>query len=71
MPEDPSSRVVASVHCARQNSRVEVEGCAGCAHFARIEPHEAGYVLLCCGELEPEPREESLADDPAGEKSER
>lgn len=32
---------------------MEAEGCAGCAHFGRIEVHEAGYVLLCHEEEEP------------------
>jgi hypothetical protein len=66
--DDPASRVVASVHCVHKNCRVEVEDCAGCAHFARIEPHEAGYVLLCCAQDEAQARAESPGDDAAGKQ---
>jgi hypothetical protein len=58
-PADPSSRVVARVHCTRAGCALEVEGCAHCAHFGRIEVHEAGYVLLCQEE------DESRRDAPA------
>lgn len=44
---DPTSRVVAHVHCTRRRCAIEVRDCADCQHFARIEVHEAGYVLLC------------------------
>jgi hypothetical protein len=26
---------------------MDVEDCAGCPHFVRIDTHEAGYVLVC------------------------
>jgi hypothetical protein len=39
--------VTASVTCARRGSVMNVEDCAQCPYFARIETHEAGYVLLC------------------------
>jgi hypothetical protein len=45
--EDERPRVVASVRCQRLECDVLVEACAHCARFARIETHEAGYVLLC------------------------
>jgi hypothetical protein len=45
--EQGRPQVVASVRCERQGCEVSVEACARCVHFARIEPHEAGYVLLC------------------------
>ena len=68
VPDDPASRVVASVHCAHKDCIVDVEDCAGCARFARIEPHEAGYVLLCCVEDQLEVHAESLADDDDAEQ---
>lgn len=45
--EPGSDRVEATAVCARKNCRVNVEDCARCAHFARIDTHEAGYVLVC------------------------
>lgn len=45
--EDEHPRVVASVRCQRRDCDVLVEVCARCERFARIETHEAGYVLLC------------------------
>lgn len=45
--EPQSGRVVASAVCARKGCSVNVEDCAHCAHFARIDSHEAGYVLVC------------------------
>jgi hypothetical protein len=44
---DGVTRVVARVECARRGCTMEVEQCAGCSHFVRIETHEAGYLLLC------------------------
>lgn len=41
------SKVVASVMCERRGCEMRVEVCARCPRFARIETHEAGYVLLC------------------------
>jgi hypothetical protein len=40
-------RVIASAHCVRKDSTMDVEDCAGCPHFVRIDTHEAGYVLVC------------------------
>jgi hypothetical protein len=45
--ERDSGRVIASAVCARKGCSVNVEDCARCAHFARIDTHEAGYVLVC------------------------
>ncbi|HEX6240740.1 MAG TPA: hypothetical protein VFZ61_07600 [Polyangiales bacterium] len=45
--ERGSGRVVATAVCARKGCAVNVEDCAHCAHFARIDTHEAGYVLIC------------------------
>ena len=42
-----TGRVVATAVCARKGCSVNVEDCARCAHFARIDTHEAGYVLMC------------------------
>jgi hypothetical protein len=49
LARDPAqpSKVVASVTCERLGCDVLVEACARCPRFARIETHEAGYVLLC------------------------
>lgn len=44
---DGSSHVVATVACTRRALPVAVDECARCPYFARIEPHEAGYVMLC------------------------
>jgi hypothetical protein len=38
---------VATVHCERYDRTVEVEDCGYCERFARIDTHEAGYVMLC------------------------
>jgi hypothetical protein len=40
-------KVVARVRCERMDCDVLVEQCARCPRFARIETHEAGYILLC------------------------
>jgi hypothetical protein len=45
--ERDSGRVVASAVCRRKGCSVNVEDCAQCAYFARIDVHEAGYVMLC------------------------
>lgn len=55
------SRVVASVECERAGCCVRVETCARCPRFARIEPHEAGYILLCRA------RDEAVAEGTTGE----
>ena len=45
--------VQATVECERGPSTKNVEECAGCPRFARIEVHEAGYSLMCqSGEAE-------------------
>jgi hypothetical protein len=41
------TQVVARVACERLDCDVLVEQCGRCQRFARIETHEAGYVLLC------------------------
>ena len=43
----PEARVIASAHCVRRDCKMDVEDCAGCPHFVRIDTHEAGYVLVC------------------------
>jgi hypothetical protein len=40
-------RVRALVSCERRKCELEVDVCASCSRFARVETHEAGYVLLC------------------------
>jgi len=49
---DEAVHVVATVECARQACTVRVENCARCAYFARIDVHEAGYVMLCRSEID-------------------
>ncbi len=39
--------VVATVECERKACRLRIEMCVRCERFARIEPHEAGYTMLC------------------------
>lgn len=54
-----TQRVVASVECARKTCVTDVEHCARCPHFVRIDTHEAGYVLLCSTAPDPaDPSEE-------------
>jgi hypothetical protein len=60
-----ATRVVARVECARRDCNMEVEGCARCAHFVRIETHEAGYVLLCREDEEPEQSDSEKEEKPA------
>jgi hypothetical protein len=47
-----TSTVVATVHCERRESTLNVETCGYCERFARIDMHEAGYVMLCRSEDE-------------------
>ena len=47
---DGSKVVEALVECERRGCEVSASVCARCPRFARIEPHEAGYVLLCHSE---------------------
>jgi hypothetical protein len=44
---DGSEQVKALVDCDHYGCEIEANRCAQCAGFARIEPHEAGYILLC------------------------
>ncbi len=57
-------KVVAAIYCERVGAEVSVDVCRLCQRFARIEPHEAGYVLLCrsCDEDAPACLED---DEPA------
>lgn len=41
------AEVTATVECERRQCTRDVELCAYCERFARIEVHEAGYTLLC------------------------
>lgn len=40
------------VDCERRGGPQCIDTCRSCERFARIEPHEAGYVLLCRSEDE-------------------
>jgi hypothetical protein len=62
---DGVTRVVARVECARRGCTMEVEQCAGCSHFARIETHEAGYLLLCQTGEEGEQTEDAPPEESA------
>jgi hypothetical protein len=35
------------VDCERRGAPQTIDTCRSCERFARIEAHEAGYVLLC------------------------
>lgn len=35
------------IDCQRTGTARTVDDCRGCERFARIEAHEAGYILLC------------------------
>ena len=64
--ESDRSQVVARVTCERRGCEVLVEQCAHCERFARIETHEAGYVLLCRAhdeQLAPECAEAPTSDE--------
>jgi len=39
--------LLATVRCERRNGSINVEACAYCERFARIDLHEAGYTMLC------------------------
>jgi hypothetical protein len=39
--------VIATIDCERQGCRIPVDVCRECPRFARIDVHEAGYVMLC------------------------
>ena len=41
------AKVIATVECKRRSCTLEVEECAYCERFERIETHEAGYSMLC------------------------
>jgi len=46
--EDPAGRTVAAtIECERKACTLRIETCVRCERFARIEPHEAGYTMLC------------------------
>lgn len=49
------AEVIATVECERRGCTLDVERCAYCERFARIEVHEGGYTMLC--------RSADLSDD--------
>lgn len=61
-PSASGSHVIAEVECTRRRCTMDVEQCAGCPHFVRIETHEAGYLLLCQGANEPPAHDDALED---------
>ena len=66
---DGSEQVKALVECEQQGCEIRANECARCSRFVRIEPHEAGYVLLCHAKDEPCPpgQEPARGLDSAGE----
>lgn len=61
---DGGRDVEATVECELKSCRKTVEECAVCLRFARIEVHEAGYVLLCRSRSANE-ASDSSPDEPA------
>ena len=51
-------KLCAYVQCERRKCRLNVDDCRGCERLARIEVHEAGYVVLCHAEDETFERDE-------------
>lgn len=50
VPVDANSdapRVRATIKCERRDCILDVEVCRECERFARVDVHEAGYVMLC------------------------
>lgn len=45
--EAGGSRVLATVHCERRQCTMDVDDCARCERFVRIDVHEAGYLMMC------------------------
>ena len=37
----------ATVYCERRDCKLNINECRSCERFARIDVHEAGYVMLC------------------------
>lgn len=56
LPAAAGARVVAEVQCARRGCTMDVEQCARCPHFVRIETHEAGYLMLCSADEDESPQ---------------
>ena len=40
-------RIRATIKCERRDHILDVDVCRSCERFARVEVHEAGYVMLC------------------------
>ena len=49
---DGTKRVLPTIQCERWGCSQHIDECRACERFARIEAHEAGYVLLCRSEDE-------------------
>jgi hypothetical protein len=57
--EHGPSSVIATVRCERRNCRMTLDQCRACPRFARIDVHEAGYVMLC----------RSTDEEPSGQRA--
>lgn len=55
---DGRDKLCAYVHCQRRKQKLSLDECRGCERLARIEAHEAGYVVLCRAEDETFERED-------------
>ena len=51
-------KLCAYVQCERRKCKQNIDVCRGCERLARIESHEAGYVVLCHAEDETFERDE-------------
>jgi hypothetical protein len=60
---DGRVEVRATVECAIDHCTKEVEQCAACARFVRIDVHEAGYTMLCRSSDRPESTESTDSTD--------
>jgi hypothetical protein len=45
--EQVGAELIATIYCERQRRTLEVDSCAYCERFARIEVHEGGFAMLC------------------------
>ena len=49
---DGSEKVRACIACERRKCKLDVDECRACERLARIDSHEAGFVVLCRSEDE-------------------
>lgn len=66
--DEGKERVVATVECERRGTLC-VDECRACPRFARIEVHEAGYLMLCRVHA-PDAPEQARDSQPAADDAE-